>query len=267
MNIVVYIKAVVDPDKAKNDLDLAKGNKEDKSTLILNPYDKQAIEAALQLKEQYDGSVTAVSFGTDLATDKVLREALSLGVNEGIQISNAGYEQLPTYSPVLGMILAKAPVESVDYYITGREAGDNNQSITGAAIAAALDVDFVDNVDEISYNSDTSLTLTSRWDKSELKGTYKAKPLVLSIKDTANTPRLPSFKAKMQAKKAILKSVKITDLDGLDEAKIKAITSMATTADLVKPEVQVKQTVLFNLNDDENAVDELMAELNKNNVL
>lgn len=123
MNIVVYIKAVVDPDKAKNDLDLAKGTKEDKLALIINPYDKQAIEAALQLKEKYTGKVTAVSLGSDLATDKILRDALSLGVDEGIQISNDDFESLSSYSPALGTVLAKAPVDDVDYYITGREAG------------------------------------------------------------------------------------------------------------------------------------------------
>lgn len=267
MNIVVYIKAVVDPDKAKNDLDLAKGTKEDKLALIINPYDKQAIEAALQLKEKYTGKVTAVSLGSDLATDKILRDALSLGVDEGIQISNDDFDTLSSYSPALGTVLAKVPVDNVDYYITGREAGDDNQSITGASIAAALDVDFVDNVDEVEYNDDETLTLTSRWDKSELKGTYKQKPLVLSIKDTANTPRLPSFKAKMQAKKATLKHFKVSDLPGIDVAQIKAIADRATTIDLAKPEVASKETVLFNLNDDENAVSELVADLKKNSIL
>lgn len=71
----------------------------------------------------------------------------------------------------------------------------------------------------------------------------------------------------MQAKKATLKHFKVSDLPDIDVARIKAIADRATTINLAKPEVASKETVLFNLNDDENAVSELVADLKKHSIL
>ncbi|HBF42437.1 MAG TPA: electron transfer flavoprotein subunit beta, partial [Desulfobacteraceae bacterium] len=54
---------------------------------ILNPNDKNAIEAALQLTEKYGGVVTAISMGPT-QTDDALREALSLGVDNAVLLTD-----------------------------------------------------------------------------------------------------------------------------------------------------------------------------------
>ncbi|MFD1671778.1 electron transfer flavoprotein subunit beta/FixA family protein [Agrilactobacillus yilanensis] len=267
MNIVVYVKAMVDPDKASDDLTLVSEPAKNGTAVILNPYDKNAIEVALQLKEKYTGEVTAVSFGGDIETEKVLREALSLGCDHAFKVNDEGYESLDAFSPMLGSVLGKVPVADVSYFITGREAADDNQSIIGASIAAAVDADFVDNVDEIEFLENHSLKLVSRWDQSELSGIYEKTPLVISVTDTINTPRLPSFKAKMQAKKAKLDEVKVSDLTDLDLTQLNNLREKVDSTGVFEPEVINKENIIYDLEQDEQAVDKLMDNLKEKGIL
>ncbi|WP_057874784.1 electron transfer flavoprotein subunit beta/FixA family protein [Loigolactobacillus rennini] len=256
MNIVVYIKAIIDPDNAQDCL----SNKSNKGSVILNPYDKYAIETALQLREKYKGNVTAVSLGTKTETEKVLREALSLGVDSAITALDDKFSEINAYSPSLGYILGNLPIQKADYYIVGREAADDNQAVVGAGIAAALGTDFVDNVDEIKTQDNEQLTLVSRWDQSELSATYTQKPLVISVTDTINTPRLPSFKTKIQARKAEIKEITVK------QPKQFEVKQLGNTK-LALPELKKKTAVIFNLDEDENAVNELFTKLQQQNIL
>ena len=80
MNIVVCIKQVPDTTEIKID--------PVKNTLIrtgvpsiMNPFDKNALETGLQLKDRYGGKVTVISMGPPQAK-AVLREALAMGADE-----------------------------------------------------------------------------------------------------------------------------------------------------------------------------------------
>lgn len=256
MNIVVFVKAVVDPDLAVERLK-SLDQSVDPAALILNPYDKNAIEAALQLKEKYTGTVTAVSLGESVATEKALREALSLGVDAGIKING-------NVDAATGYILGNVPLSNVDFYLTGREAADNNQGVIGAGIAATLGLRFVDNVDQIKLLDAGSLVLTSRWDQSELTATYQA-PVVISVTDTVNQPRLPSFRAKIQAKKAVLTEMEPADF--LDASGLERVNYVGETTTFELPPTIQKSNVIFNLENDEAAVDKLLAALQAKHIL
>ncbi|MCL5457331.1 hypothetical protein M3M33_01460 [Loigolactobacillus coryniformis] len=256
MNIVVFVKAVVDPDLAVDRL-ASLDQPAESAALILNPYDKNAIETALQLKEKYTGTVTAVSLGESVATEKALREALSLGVDAGIKINGVA-------GAATGYILGNVPLPDIDFYLTGREAADNNQGVVGAGIAAALGLDFIDNVDQVELLDAGVLTLTSRWDQSELTATYQA-PVVISVTDTVNQPRLPSFRAKIQAKKAVL--TEMAPVDFLDAAGLARVNDASVTTTFELPPTIQKTNVIFNLEDDETAVDKLLAALQAKHIL
>jgi len=97
LNVIVLIKQVPDPKgyvgiKEDGTLDREKGSS------IINPYDKNALEAALKVKERHGAKVTVISMGPPKAED-ALREALAMGADEAILLSDrklAGSDTLAT---------------------------------------------------------------------------------------------------------------------------------------------------------------------------
>lgn len=106
----------------------------------LNPFDIVALEQALRLKERYGGRVTAISMGPPQA-EQVLREALSLGADEGILLSDrpfAGADTLAT-SYTLGKAIEKLDRDHpVDLILCGKQAIDGDTGQTGPGLATRL---------------------------------------------------------------------------------------------------------------------------------
>ena len=97
MNIVVCIKQV--PDAKTVRFDTEKGTLVREGVeAVINPFDFHALEAGLQLRDTYCGEVTVLSMGPPQA-ENALKEALSLGADKGILLSDrafAGADALAT---------------------------------------------------------------------------------------------------------------------------------------------------------------------------
>ena len=136
MNIVVCIKQVPDTAggvKFKPDGTLDRGA----MLTIMNPDDKAGLEAALRLKDQYEGTtVTVVTMGLPKAED-VLIEAIAMGADKGILVTDrrlAGADTWATSQTIA------AAIRKLDYdlIITGRQAIDGDTAQVGPQIAEHL---------------------------------------------------------------------------------------------------------------------------------
>ncbi|HEY7709940.1 MAG TPA: electron transfer flavoprotein subunit beta/FixA family protein, partial [Candidatus Entotheonella sp.] len=83
MDIIVTIKQVPDPEAPKEsfriDEDAKKILNPSNVDPVINGYDENAIEAALQIKEAVGGKITALCMGEEMAT-RALKQALAMGV-------------------------------------------------------------------------------------------------------------------------------------------------------------------------------------------
>ncbi len=107
---------------------------------ISNPFDLVALEAALRLKEQCGGKVTALSMGPPQA-EQVLREALSMGADETILLSDrlfAGADTLATSYALAKAIERLNRQHPVDLVLCGKQAIDGDTGQTGPNIATRL---------------------------------------------------------------------------------------------------------------------------------
>lgn len=155
MKIVVCIKQV--PDTTEVKLDPKTGTLiRDGVPSIINPDDKAGLEAALDLKDKYGAEVIVITMGPPQA-DKALREALAMGVDRAILLTDrvfAGADTLATSTALA------AAIRKIDYdlVITGRQAIDGDTAQVGPQIAEHLDIAQVSYVEHIE-KKDNSLVL------------------------------------------------------------------------------------------------------------
>ena len=122
MKIVVCVKQVPDTTEIKID--------PVKNTLIrtgvpsiLNPFDRNAVETALQLKDTYGASVTVLSMGPPQAK-AVLREALSMGADRAYLITDRAFGGSDTYATSYILSSAIRHLGPFDVVLGGKQAID-----------------------------------------------------------------------------------------------------------------------------------------------
>ncbi|HOH47566.1 MAG TPA: electron transfer flavoprotein subunit beta/FixA family protein [Candidatus Cloacimonadota bacterium] len=216
MNLVVCIKQVPNTTEIKIDPVTNTLIREGVES-ILNPFDTYAIEEAVRLKEQYGGTVTVISMGPGQC-EAVLREAISLGADNMILLSDRRFAGADTWATSLTLAAAIKKLGNVDLIFTGQQAIDGDTAQVGPGIAAHLNIPQTCFVREIEKVENCQLVLQrlmeDGYDRVQMK-----LPALISVVKEINSPRLPSLRGKRNAKAAELTIWNCDDL-GLNEAEV-----------------------------------------------
>jgi electron transfer flavoprotein beta subunit len=106
---------------------------------VINPFDENALEAALRIKNQFDAKVTVLSMGEKLS-QPVLRKALAAGADELILLIDPHFKELDSYSTAYVLANSIKKLGAFDVILTGRQAGDWDFGVTGLLIAEILQI-------------------------------------------------------------------------------------------------------------------------------
>jgi electron transfer flavoprotein beta subunit len=180
----------------------------------LNPFDANAVEEALRLKDATgEGEVVLVSMGPPKAQD-ALRKALAMGADRAVLVSDDGAAgaDLVATSAVLAKALER---EGADLILFGQQANDSDGAVLWAAVADRLRLPVVSQAAEVAH-ADGKLTV-----KRQTEFGYDVietpTPAVIAVSDAINEPRYPSLKGIMGAKSKPQETVSLGDL-GVDSA-------------------------------------------------
>ncbi|HPK41765.1 MAG TPA: electron transfer flavoprotein subunit beta/FixA family protein, partial [Candidatus Cloacimonadota bacterium] len=138
MNIIVCIKQVPDTTEIKID-PITNTLVREGVESIINPFDLYAIEEAVRLKEQYGGTITAVTMVPPQA-EVALREAVSLGVDKIILLSDRKFAGADTWATSLTLAGAVKKIGEYDLVLFGQQAIDGDTAQVGPGVAAHLDL-------------------------------------------------------------------------------------------------------------------------------
>ncbi|MDG1253560.1 MAG: electron transfer flavoprotein subunit beta/FixA family protein [Schleiferiaceae bacterium] len=105
---------------------------------VINPYDEFGLTKALHLKEKHGGQVTVVTYG-DASVEATLRKALAIGADDAVRIDGIPSDPMQ----VAGELAAYAKGQGFDLIICGQESIDYNGGIVPGALAAILDLPYV----------------------------------------------------------------------------------------------------------------------------
>jgi electron transfer flavoprotein beta subunit len=210
MNIVVPIKQV--PETSNVKMDSATGTIiRDGVESIINPLDLYAIETAIQLKEEYGGKVTALTMGPP-AAEKALREAIAMGCDEGVLVSDRKFSGADTWSTAYVLVHAVKKLGSFDLIIAGERATDGDTGQVGPAMASALDIPLGSYISRIESVRTDSM-IVERLVEDGYETLEIDLPALLTVVKEISYPRLPTLRGKQKARNAELPILTVADLD------------------------------------------------------
>jgi electron transfer flavoprotein beta subunit len=143
MKIIVCAKIVLDPEAPAS---LFKVDSEARKVIppkgtppVINPFDENAIEAALRLKEQIPSTITILSLGTNLPKP-VVRKSLATGADNLILLEDELFNELDSYATALVLARAIQKIGGCDLILCGREAADTDSGQVGLGLAELLGI-------------------------------------------------------------------------------------------------------------------------------
>ena len=152
---------------------------------IMNPDDKAGLEAAIRLKEQYGGEVTAVTMGLPKADD-VLREAMAMGADNGVLVTDRVLGGAGTWATSTTIAGALRNLD-FDLVITGRQAIDGDTAQVGPQIAEHLGIPVISYAEDIKVDGDYVIVKRQYDDRyHELKAKM---PCLITALSELNEPR------------------------------------------------------------------------------
>ena len=216
MHIVVCIKQV--PDTANVKIDPKTNTLIREGVVsIINPFDMYAIEESLRLKERLGGKVTALTMGPPQA-ESALREAISMGVDQGILVSDRAFAGSDTWATSYTLSAALRKIGDFSVVVCGKQASDGDTAQVGPGLATHLNLPQITYVRKIEEISDKRI-VAERMLENGYEVLEAPLPCLITVVKEINEPRLPSLKGKMAAKKAQIVLWKAADL-AADAAKL-----------------------------------------------
>ena len=207
MKILTTVKKVVDVELniRVNDGAIV----EDGLQYVINAWDENAVEAAVQLKEKNKAETTLVSIGGGDNTD-IIRKCYAMGIDDAIHVDDPALAKADSsvYAKVLQKVVEKG---DYDLILTGKQAQDTDSGQTGIMLAEYLGYACASNVVDIEVVDDKQIKVSRLGDT----GTEKLElslPAVVTVSDSINEPRLPAMRGIMMAKKKKIKSMSLADL-------------------------------------------------------
>lgn len=139
IKIIVCAKQIPDPEAPLSDVSVDAENMEVMvdAPLVISPFDENALEAAVRLKEEGGGKITVLSLGKKVS-DTVLRKTIAAGADELILLQDDQFEKLDSYSTATALADAVRKIGDYDLVLTGRQAGDWDSGQVGLILGEML---------------------------------------------------------------------------------------------------------------------------------
>jgi electron transfer flavoprotein beta subunit len=245
MNIIVCVKLIPDPEAPVHHyrIDSTGGRMETVQGVVpvVSPFDENAVEAGLQLKEAHGGQVTVLTVGSP-ASQEALKRALRMGADDAVQVDGEG---LPEPAPqVTAYLLAKAIEKIGDYdlILCGRQAGDWDQGQVGCLISECLDIPSVSIVKQVEI-IDGGAMRVQRLTEEGYEVMELPTPALLTITNEINQPRLTTVAGVLRTSKIKIPVWSKEDI-GAEPDLLESLGALTHMESLYIPEVSVECQII-----------------------
>jgi len=158
MNMIVCCKQVLDPEAAPSTFKLDAANNRmiqpPEVKPVINPYDEQAVEAALRIKDtdKAGNKITIISLGNNLVRD-VVKKPLSMGADELILLEDPAFEGGDSFAIASALAAAIKKVGQFDLIFCGRQESEWDDGQVGSGLAELLGIPSVTVAKKVEVQS------------------------------------------------------------------------------------------------------------------
>jgi electron transfer flavoprotein beta subunit len=214
MNIVVCIKKIQDPEippaKFKLDTEAMQVLPPEGIPPVINPYDEQAVELALRLKEKNGGKVTVLTIDED-ASPAIVKHALSMGTDEGYVLTDATFSGSNSFSTAYILAQGIKKIGDFDLVLCGRQAADWDEGVVGSLLAENLKLPLVTLAESVEVSNGGLKVRRVLLDG--FQEFVVSTPAVVTVSNEVGKPRLPSGWGIISASR---KKVPVWDVSDID---------------------------------------------------
>ncbi len=249
LELVVLLKQVPEIDKVIFDKEEGRIDRSSADTTT-NPFDLNALEEAVKIKEKVGGKITIISMGPP-QTESTIRDGLARGGDRGILLTDPNFGGADTWATSYTLACGIQKLGGFDLILCGEKTIDGDTGQVGPEVAEILEIPHVAFVDEVLDVSDDGLKVSSEvWGRTYVKNLHF--PSLITVTKDVNEPSLPSLKDKMSAKKAGLEEWDVDDLADVADEKHFGFQGSPTSVEKVEvPEEEVREGEKFSCGPEE----------------
>jgi electron transfer flavoprotein beta subunit len=169
---------------------------------IINPFDENALEAALVLKDTAGVKITVLCMGPPQA-ESALRETLARGADDAILLCDKTFAGSDTWATSYALAAAIRLLEKPDLLLFGKQAIDGDTAQVGPGVAELLGWPVIPFVRKLQIEG--GRVIVERVFEDGYERIEAPMPVALTALKEMNVPRMASLKGKMRARKAEIK--------------------------------------------------------------
>jgi electron transfer flavoprotein beta subunit len=199
---------------------------------VISPFDEQAVEAALRVKDAKGGKISILSLGIGLLRD-VVKKPLSMGADDLILLEDPAYIDGDSWSTAYALALAIKKIGKYDLIFCGRQASDWDSGQVGSGIAEILGLPCVTIARKVEI-IDGNKARVERIAGDGIEVVEVSLPAVITVSNELGAARYPTIKGIMGAKRKEPIVWKPADI-GADPSKLGAAGRRTKLAKLFQP--------------------------------
>jgi electron transfer flavoprotein beta subunit len=142
VNIIVCVKQIPDPETPAASFKVDEVAKKvipaQGIAPVVNPYDPQATEAALRLRDaDGGGKITVISLGPESARDAI-KHALAMGADEGVLLNDPLFADIDNFQTAGALAKAIEKLGGADLILMGRASADWDMGVVPTGVGQIL---------------------------------------------------------------------------------------------------------------------------------
>jgi electron transfer flavoprotein beta subunit len=244
MNMVVCCKQIIDPEAPPASFKIDAANNKviqpPNVPLVTSPFDANAVEAALKIKDKQGGKITIVSLGNKLDV-KVAKNPLSMGADELVLLDDPAFDGGDSWSTASALAAAIKKIGQFDIVFCGRQAADWDAGQVGIGIAEFLGVPCVTLAKKVEVADGKATIERVITDGSQIVEVNL--PVVITVSNEIGEPRIAKLQGIMAAAKKQPIMWKPADI-GLDAATLGASGRKSKLQKLFQPVKESKCEII-----------------------
>ena len=221
MHIVVCVKQIPNPEIAASQFRVDEQAKKvvplPGTAMVMSPFDEQALEAALRLRDNgLAARITVMTLGPEGAR-ATLKHGLAMGADDAVLIADAGLDSGNGYTTARVLAMAIRKLGAPDLILAGRQAADWDAGVVGCGIAEMLDLPVITFARSVEVKD--GIVRVERVVENGFDVVEAPLPAVVTVSNELGKPRTPSLRETMRASRKPVTAWAAADI-GIDAAQL-----------------------------------------------